>query len=210
MVNRSVSEMQTARYTRRMNSLLPAEESPTRTRLLDAAAELFYNDGVSAGVEHLCRVAGVSKRSMYQLFDSKDELIAASLARSIPGYLSQLISDTDESLEPRTRIMLVFERLEHVIVDPSFRGCPYVSAAMELKSESHPARLVARQFHTTLTNYFYQAAADGGARNPLLVAQQLTMIHDGATARAVVQDLPSPGLSVATAGTLLDCAGLTA
>ncbi|MEU4745364.1 helix-turn-helix domain-containing protein, partial [Actinosynnema sp. NPDC023658] len=46
-----------------------------RDRLLDAAGELFYREGVGVGVDALCKAAGVSKRSMYLLFDSKDELI---------------------------------------------------------------------------------------------------------------------------------------
>ena len=50
-----------------------------RQRLLEAAATLTYRDGVNIGVEALCKAAGVSKRSMYQLFESKDELLAASL-----------------------------------------------------------------------------------------------------------------------------------
>lgn len=68
--------------------------SPTRDRLLDAAAELFYREGVGVGVEALCRVAGVSKRSMYQLFDSKDGVLAASLERSAPAYLAFLLPPT--------------------------------------------------------------------------------------------------------------------
>lgn len=57
-----------------------AKASP-RERLLDAAAELFEREGVGVGTDALCRAAGVSKRSMYQLFDSKDAIIAAALER---------------------------------------------------------------------------------------------------------------------------------
>lgn len=68
--------------------------SSTRDRLLDAAAELFYREGVGVGVEALCRVAGVSKRSMYQLFDSKDAVLAASLERGAPAYQAFLLPPT--------------------------------------------------------------------------------------------------------------------
>lgn len=63
----------------------------TRDRLLDAATELFSREGVHIGVEALCRTAGVSKRSMYQLFGSKDEVLAAGLERRAPEYASALL-----------------------------------------------------------------------------------------------------------------------
>ena len=191
-----------------MSQISAVITSPTRTRLLDAAAQLFYTDGVNVGVEALCRAAGVSKRTMYQLFDSKEELLAACLARSVPGYLAALLPETDANLSPRDRVLHVFERLEEVIADPSFRGCPYVSAAMEIKAPEHPARVVARSFHDTLTEYFRTAMAEGNAADPEILAKQLTMVHDGATARAVVQVEASPGLTVAAATVLLDHAGV--
>ena len=62
-----------------------------RERLLEATATLTYRDGVGIGVEALCKAAGVSKRSMYQLFDSKDELLAASLERGASAYVARLL-----------------------------------------------------------------------------------------------------------------------
>lgn len=76
------------------------DKASTKDRLLDAAAELFYRDGVSIGVEALCRTAGVSKRSMYQLFASKDEVLAASLARQLPAYEAQLAPGAQDAARP--------------------------------------------------------------------------------------------------------------
>lgn len=182
----------------------------TRARLLDAAADLFYSEGIGVGVEALCRAAGVSKRSMYQLFTSKEDLLAASLARSVPGYLASLLPGPELHLTPARRVLHVFEQLEKVIADPGFRGCPYVSAATEIKSAEHPARVVARRFHDQLTEYFRAAVADGGAAEPDFLAMQLTLVHDGAAARAVVQGAPTPGLALVTAEGLLSSAGLDA
>lgn len=176
----------------------------TRARLLDAAGQLFYTEGVHVGVAALCRAAGVSKRSMYQLFVSKDEVLAASLSRSVPAYLASLLPPTEPSLPPRERILQVFQRLETMASAPGFGGCPYVSAAIELKSPRHPARAVAREFHDTLTAFFRTAAAEGGAADPERLGRQLTLVHDGVTARAVVQAAGPDGLALATASALLD------
>jgi AcrR family transcriptional regulator len=185
-----------------------AATTPARERLLDAAAELFYREGVNIGVEALCRAAGVSKRSMYQLFTSKDDVLAASLDRAGPLYLGRLLPAPGDDLPPRARIMHVFERLESLSGSPEYLGCPFVSTAFELKDPGHPASVVARRFKDTLTDFFRTEARRGDARDPELLARQLTIAFDGSSSRAVVQDQHLGGVAVATATALLDAAGM--
>jgi AcrR family transcriptional regulator len=186
----------------------PAARAATRDRLLDAAADLFYREGVGVGVEALRRTAGVSKRTMYQLFASKDEIVAASLDRAAPRYRAALIPLDEDHRPPRARILHVFERLEDLAASPDFHGCPFVATATELKSPEHPGSLVARKHKDALTSFFRREAEHGGAADPTLLAHQLTIVYDGASARAVVQAGALHGLAVATASALLDQAGL--
>ncbi|MET7621481.1 TetR/AcrR family transcriptional regulator [Streptomyces sp. NPDC005408] len=180
----------------------------TRERLLDAAAELFYRDGVGIGVEALCRAAGVSKRSMYQLFGSKDEVLAAALQRRAPSYETLLIPPKDEPGPPRARILYVFERLEAASTEPAYRGCPFLAVEVELKNPEHPASQVARRAKQALTDFFRTEAERGGAHDPGLLARQLTLVFDGASARAGVGSETLDGLTLTTAGALLDAAGV--
>ncbi|MEV0364661.1 TetR/AcrR family transcriptional regulator [Nocardia fusca] len=181
----------------------------TRDRLLDAAARLFYEQGVHIGIDTLCRAAGVSKRSMYQLFDSKDELMAASLLeRTAPSYQDALIPAADDNRPPRVRILHVFEQLEALEQRHNFHGCPFVAAAVEIKSPDHPASQVARRQKDKLTAFFQEEAEHGGADNPDQLARQLTFVFDGASARSVVQAQRLDGLAITTAATLLDAAGM--
>ncbi|WP_416566188.1 TetR/AcrR family transcriptional regulator [Nocardia testacea] len=181
----------------------------TRDRLLDAAARLFYEEGVHIGIDTLCRAAGVSKRSMYQLFDSKDDLIAASLLeRTAPDYQSTLLPADDDDRPPRARILHVFERFEALEQRRDYRGCPFVAAAVEVKSPEHPAALVARRQKDRLTAFFRQEAERGGADDPARLARQLTLVLDGASARSVVQAERLDCLAVVTAAMLLDAAGV--
>ncbi|MEW2162154.1 TetR/AcrR family transcriptional regulator [Streptomyces sp. NPDC007084] len=186
-----------------------------RDRLLDAAAGLFYREGVGIGVEALCREAGVSKRSMYQLFGSKDEVLAASLERGAPAYQSFLMPDAGAyagadagDRSPRARILYVFERLEELAERPDFHGCPFVSVTAELKAPDHPASLVARRCKDALTAFFRQEAERGGAADPELLARELTVTFDGSGVRAVMQGRGLDGLAVTMARALLDMAGL--
>jgi AcrR family transcriptional regulator len=209
-VNRSVSLRKLPRTVELVTGTpVTTGPDPARDRLLEAAHALLYQDGVGVGVEALCRAAKVSKRSMYQFFDGKDDLIAASLDRAAPSYLNALIPTIEEGGSPRVRILHVFEYLEQSSCVAEFRGCPFVATAVELKSPDHPASEVARRSENALTAFFEQEARRAGAADPALLAEQLTVVFDGASSHAVVQARPLDGLAVATASALLDQAGLT-
>lgn len=184
------------------------DKASTRDRLLDAAADLFYREGVSVGIEALCRSAGVSKRSMYQLFESKDDVFAASLERRIPRYEEQLGTDPGDAGTPRERILGVFERLEKASVRPEYRGCPFLAALVELKDPGHPASVVASGAKERLQGAFRTQAELGGARDPELLARQLMLIFDGANARAGAGIETLEGLTTTTVTALLDAGGV--
>ncbi|MFJ6569507.1 TetR/AcrR family transcriptional regulator [Streptomyces sp. NPDC091292] len=180
----------------------------SRDRLLEAAAARSYLDGVHVGVEALCKAAGVSKRSMYQLFESKDELLAASLEQRAPGFAARLLPPDDDGRSPRERIRYVFERVEKEAAAPDYRGCPYLAVQVELKDASHPASKVAHRVKEGLTSFFRDEAARGGASDPELLARQLSLVFDGASARAGIRADAPAGLLAPTVDVLLDAAGV--
>jgi AcrR family transcriptional regulator len=179
-----------------------------RERLLEAAATLTYRDGVGIGVEALCKAAGVSKRSMYQLFESKDELLAASLKARASSYVATLLPAADDDRSPRERILYVFGQAESQAGAPEFRGCRYLAVQIELKDQGHPASRVAHQVKAKLTAFFRSEAERGGVSDPDLLARQLSLVFDGASARAGIGADSLTGLVTPTATTLLDAAGM--
>ncbi|MDG4787577.1 TetR/AcrR family transcriptional regulator [Micromonospora sp. WMMD1102] len=181
-----------------------APETP-RDRLLRAAADLFYREGIaSTGVERLCQAAGVSKRTMYQLFETKDALVAESLATSGPAILAMHLSDETTGLAPRDRILGVFSRLDEMSGSPGFPGCPFLNTAVELRDPGHPASVVARDHKQRLSDFFAEQARLAGARDPETLAKQLTVVYDGSVGRAVTQGAGLDGLARLTASALLD------
>ncbi|WP_449342248.1 TetR/AcrR family transcriptional regulator [Streptomyces aurantiogriseus] len=176
--------------------------------MLEAAATLAYAEGVGIGVEALCKAAGVSKRSMYQLFESKDELLAASLERRASAFTTLLFPAADDGRPARERILHVFERVEAQAALPEYHGCPYLAVQVELKDVDHPASRVARRVKGELTEFFRAEAERGGADDPTLLARRLTLLFDGASARAGIRADDLSGLIVPTVTTLLDAAGL--
>ncbi|MGE0724800.1 MAG: TetR/AcrR family transcriptional regulator, partial [Alphaproteobacteria bacterium] len=121
-----------------MSRWQPAEVM--RARILDAADRLFYGTGVRAiGVDSVAAEAGISKRTLYNHFASKDALIEAYLARrSVP--LPAPAGD------PLAEIMASFDRLEETFRRGDFRGCPFVNAVAEIGDRRHGAARLAVAF----------------------------------------------------------------
>jgi len=179
-----------------------------RERLLEAAARLTYQNGVGVGVEALCKAAGVSKRSLYQLFDSKDDLLAASLEEGVAAYVAGHLPADDDQRPPRERIMHVFKQVELESTEPEFRGCRYLAVQVELKDQAHPASQVAHGVKSALTAFFRSEAEQGGAGDPDLLARQLSLVFDGASVRAGIQADSLAGLVEPTVAALLDRGGM--
>ncbi|WP_055491136.1 TetR/AcrR family transcriptional regulator [Streptomyces sp. TP-A0356] len=180
----------------------------SRDRLLEVAATLSYADGVGIGVEALCKAAGVSKRSMYQLFESKGELLAASLERRAAAFGARLLPEQGDARSPRERITHVFEQLESQAGMAEYQGCPYLAVQVELKDPEHPASRVAQRVKQSLEAFFREEAERGGAGDPELLARQLILVFDGASARAGIRADNLARLVAPTIATLLDAAGV--
>jgi AcrR family transcriptional regulator len=158
-----------------------------RQRLLDAAADLFYRQGIGAvGVDQVSKAAGVSKRTLYQQFGSKEQLIAQSLDAKGTAILGFYIPAAGDDGPPRQQILAVFDGLSGWAASDAFRGCPFVNTATELADSGHPARQVARDYKLRLRAHFARQAERGNAADPQLLADQLIIIFDGAIVQAVM------------------------
>ena len=109
-------------------------------RILETADRLFYQRGIRAiGVDTVADEVGISKRTLYNHFPSKDALITAYLSRRLrPNEFSDA--------EPAEQILSAFDRLERSFASKGFRGCPFVNAVTELGEPAHPANGIAVAF----------------------------------------------------------------
>src|SRR5579859_6258818 len=119
---------------------LPAEASKKpsmKERILETADRLFYLKGIRAiGVDTIAAEIGISKRTLYNHFPSKDALITA--------YLTRRITPVDASdAPPAAQILGAFDRLEQSFGRPGYRGCPFVNAVAEIGEPGHPANRIA-------------------------------------------------------------------
>jgi AcrR family transcriptional regulator len=174
-------------------------------RILEAARTLFYRNGIhETGVNELARAAAVSKRTIYQLFESKDDIVVAYLRHiGEHGRLGVRALDRDD-LAPRERLVALFDRPHRPSV---FRGCPMHNAAVELAGSPHPGRAVIAAHKRATRAKLAATAEQAGARDPAELARQLLTVHEGATALATsLADLESFDFARSAATALIDAA----
>ncbi|MBP2707186.1 TetR/AcrR family transcriptional regulator [Microbispora sp. RL4-1S] len=182
-----------------------AKPDKVRDRILKTAGELFYFEGINAtGVDRISEVAGVSKRSLYQRFASKDKLVADYLAVAGAAFVDGVMPPEDDDTTPRERMLAVFSRLQAESLEPRFRGCPCINAAAELADAAHPARATAVENKLWLQEFFTRQATLAGALDPHGLAQQLTMVFDGGVSYALVRNAAIPDSCYAAAETLIE------
>jgi AcrR family transcriptional regulator len=173
-----------------------------RERILSASQQLFRDQGINCtGVNELCTVAEVSKRTLYQHFTGgKDELIAEHLRRFDPDILPEVFDRTD--LTPRARLLAAFD------IDSPL--CPFIAAAVEINNPGHPARVYAHDYKHAFAERLTETAREAGATNPEQLGEQLALLLDGASARSRVLNTSTFSTAATIAAVLIDNAIPTA
>ena len=182
------------------------DSSETRRRLIAAADGLFYGQGIGAvGVDAIAEAAGVTKRTLYYHFASKDDLIAAYLEeRDLPtlGRYQGLIPEPGEPAQRQVR--RIFEQLGVNAKDPRWRGCSFLRAAAEFANlPGHPARVVAARHKKRFEGWLKGILAADGFAGAAGLTRQLMILFDGAVAQILIHRDPSYAGSAADAASTL-------
>jgi AcrR family transcriptional regulator len=159
-------------------------EVSARARILATASELFYREGIRAiGVDTVVERSGVSKTSLYRLFESKDALIAAFAAeqdRSFWAWWDHI--EEQHADDPRVLLDALLSGISKRIGRPAYRGCPFLNLIAEFPDRSHPGRVVARGNKEEMRARLAIIVAKLGAAEPNRVAFQIALIINGAYA----------------------------
>jgi AcrR family transcriptional regulator len=158
-------------------------------RIATVAAERFHACGITAtGVAELSRAAGVSKRTLYQRFVSKDGLVTAAYeSLDVPVYRMFTAAIEREVDDPREQLYAFFAQLGPILGSPEFRGCPFTNAAAELPDPNHPAHAVVRRHKERLRRWLRERARAAGATDPGTLSRQLMLVFAGAQAQALIE-----------------------
>lgn len=172
-----------------MSNQRPSRRPSARTRLLTAAAECFYDQGVSAtGIDTIIATAGVAKMSLYNNFASKDELVLTYLQQRHEEWLGLYRVRAEQANSPRERVLAVFDAyVDHAefAYRHGFRGCGLLNAAAELPAGA-PGRDLVRQHKEDVESLLVRHLAELGATpdGAAAAGEQLAFLLEGAMARA--------------------------
>lgn len=160
-----------------------------RERVLAAAAELFYANGVEGvGVDAISERSRVSKSTLYRHFPTKAHLIAAYLQE---GHERRLV-EWKEAIaaangDPRDRLLSVFDWLAQWFESREFRGCRFINAAVQIQDPHHPAYAIPRHHKEEVSRLFFELGREAGAADPSRLASELSLLVDGAVIRALLE-----------------------
>jgi AcrR family transcriptional regulator len=184
-----------------------ARKPSARDRLLAAADELFYAEGVhTVGIDRVIEHAGVAKASLYSAFGSKDGLIRAYLQGRHLRRRERLLAGLERYDNPRDRLLGVFDVLAELAASPSFRGCAFYNASAESPADG-VVQEVCDQNRAWTRTLFTDLAREAGARDPEALAAQLIVLYDGSSVGARMDRTAAAATtSRAVAAALLDAA----
>ena len=169
-------------------------DKPTRARIIEAASKLFYGEGIRAvSVDAVAEKAGVTKRTLYYHFESKDELVAAYLeARDQPNLkLMAGWFDKAEGGLPQ-KIEAIFQNLARSARHPRWKGCGFLRTAAELANlPGHPAIRIGARHKAGFERWLAGACAEHGVIAADELARQVVLLMDGAFSVMLVHRNPA-------------------
>jgi AcrR family transcriptional regulator len=157
-----------------------------RARILTAAAELFYFEGINAtGVERIASRASVSKRTLYRHFPSKTALVEEYLPR-----LRHKAGESKSMGTPRARLLALFELSD--ADNGRMRGCPFHNAAVEAAGAMPGVEHIVHQHKRDYVDGLTRLAREAGATDPEMLGDQIALLYEGASGLSTSLNDPAP------------------
>ncbi|GAA4588007.1 AcrR family transcriptional regulator [Actinoplanes octamycinicus] len=181
---------------------MPTTRPGPRERLLEAARDLTYDQGVHVGVDAILQRAEVARRSLYQHFGGKDGLVTEMLRANSNEARYRAVMDA-AGTDPRARILAVFDELDVVVSRETFRGCRFTAAELALADPAHPAHAEVRGYKERLHALFSAELTDLGHPDPDLGATQLLVLIDGVLAHGVTRPRAHPARAAKAVAALI-------
>jgi AcrR family transcriptional regulator len=176
--------MSSANLTSDVSAGTPAKnpKMPPRERILAAARELFYSQGIRAvSVDAIAEAADTNKMTLYRHFESKDELVAEYLREVAKDYLAQWNAVANAHAgNPESQLKAWIEHVAAVHNTDDDRGCPFANAAVELPEKDHPARAVIENAKQMYRQKLAELCREAHYRDPDTMADEIVLLFEGA------------------------------
>jgi AcrR family transcriptional regulator len=165
---------------------------PPREQLINTAIELFREHGYHAtGVDKIIEMAGVSKKTLYTHFRSKEELLIAALRHHDGAFRNNFMRQVDRLAKtPQERLLTIFDVAETWFSQKKFFGCMFINVIGEHSQKGSPIRDICKQFKRMMRNYIRDLCVQSGAKEPDILADKLALLFEGAVVTSQVSQKP--------------------
>lgn len=163
-----------------------------REHLINTAITLFCEHGYHAtGIDRILDEAGVSKKTMYVHFRSKEELIYAALRQHDGTFRNNFMKAVDSAGEtPKEKLLAIFDVAEAWFSDNNFFGCMFINAIGEYAEKNSPVRNISKQFKQLMWDYVSALGKEAGVKDHGALADEICLLLEGAIVTAQVSDNP--------------------
>jgi len=161
----------------------PEPRANKRDQIIDAARRCFYERGITAtGVDTIAAAAGVSKRTLYNHFPSKDDLLLAYIELRDHRWRTILEERLDGVDDPVDRVLVYFDAYFDVPEDEDFRGCSLINAAAEIPEADSPVLEHLRANKERVRQEIGALVREAKIPDPDTIATTLVLLLEGSVA----------------------------
>ncbi|GGB21279.1 TetR/AcrR family transcriptional regulator [Agarivorans gilvus] len=162
-----------------------------REHLVEAAQQLFYREGIKGtGIDAVLEHAGISKRTLYNHFKSKDELVIATLQRRDDEFLNMIKTGVNKFASQQqgnalfAKPLAFFDAIEEWTKSPQFSGCMFINASAEYPRQDHPVHVICTMHKRLVIQYLEELLEPLQLANKHDLALQFAVLADGAIVNA--------------------------
>ena len=165
---------------------------PPREQLINTAIELFCEYGYHAtGIDKIIEKAGVSKKTLYTHFHSKEELLIAALRQYDGLFRNNFMRQVDSLAKtPQEKLLAIFDVAEGWFSQKKFFGCMFINVIGEYSQKDSPIRDICKQFKRLMQNYIRDLCVQAGSEEPDILADKLALLFEGAVVTSQVSQDP--------------------
>ena len=167
------------------------KSAETRQQIIDTAYTLFYQSGfMRTGVDAIAEASGITKRTLYQHFGSKDELIEVVLEHQHQLALDRIRQWADSIKgKPDQMVMTIFDKLAKWAASKGWQGSGFTRAAMEFTDlPGHPARKAARRQKNEVERYLIEKFAEQELNDAGQLVREIMLLIEGSQSLALIHD----------------------
>jgi AcrR family transcriptional regulator len=167
----------------------PPRPSKARARLVAAASELFYAEGIrNVSIELVLDAAHVTRSTLYRYFDTKDDLVLAYLEREDQGIRARFAEAAATATTSDQLLQLVVGAITHDVCGPGFRGCPFMNAAIEYPESDHQVRTAVKGHRAWFFESVRAVLMSARHPDPERAGRALVLLRDGSMMGGYLDD----------------------